>query len=115
MAPAYAEKDVTASRTEVGLRGDTSFVTQDAIVTLRGRAAWAHNFNTDRSVSAFFQTLPASGFSVFGASPAQNSALVSAGAEAKWLNGISVAATFEGELSSVTASYAGKGTVRYQW
>jgi autotransporter-associated beta strand protein len=111
----YAEKDVTASRSEVGLRGDTSFVTQDAIVTLRGRAAWAHNFNTDRSVSAFFQTLPASGFSVFGASAAQNSALVSAGAEAKWLNGISVAATFEGELSSVTASYAGKGTVRYQW
>ena len=114
-ALAYAGKDVTASRTELGLRGDTSFTAADAIVTLRGRAAWAHNFNTDRSISALFQTLPASGFTVFGASPAQNSALVSAGAEAKWLNGFSVAATFEGEFSGRTESYAGKGTLRYQW
>jgi uncharacterized protein with beta-barrel porin domain len=111
----YGEKDVTASRTELGLRGDTSFTAVDAVVTLRGRAAWAHNFNTDRSISALFQTIPAAGFTVFGASPAQNSALVSAGAEAKWLNGISVAATFEGEFSSRTDSYAGKAVVRYQW
>jgi hypothetical protein len=27
----------------------------------------------------------------------------------KWLNGWSAAATFEGEFSNVTASYAGKG------
>jgi autotransporter-associated beta strand protein len=114
-ALAYADKDVTASRTELGLRGDTSFTAADAIVTLRGRAAWAHNFNTDRSISAIFQTLPVSGFTVFGASPAQNSALVSAGAEAKWLKGFSVAATFEGEFSSRTDSYAGKAVVRYQW
>ena len=105
----------TEVRTELGLRGDTSFAAADAIVTLRGRAAWAHNFNTDRSISALFQTLPASGFTVFGASPASNSALISAGAEAKWLNGFSVAATFEGEFSNRTESYAGKGTLRYQW
>jgi uncharacterized protein with beta-barrel porin domain len=111
----YADKDVTASRTELGLRGDTSFTAADAVVTLRGRAAWAHNFNTDRSISAIFQTLPASGFTVFGVSPTPNSALVSAGAEAKWLNGFSVAATFEGEFSGRTESYAGKGTLRYQW
>jgi uncharacterized protein with beta-barrel porin domain len=79
-----------------------------AVVTLRGRAAWAHNSNTDRSISALLQAIPAAGFTVFGASPAQNSALVSAGAEAKWLNGFSVAATFEGEFSSRTDSYAGK-------
>ncbi len=88
---------------------------QDAIVTLRGRAAWAHNFNTDRSINAIFQTLPASGFVVNGAAQARDSALVSAGAETRWLNGFSVAATFEGEFSNVTESYAGKGIVRYQW
>ena len=31
------------------------------------------------------------------------------------LNGFSVVATFEGEFSRVTDSYAGKGVVRYQW
>ena len=28
---------------------------------------------------------------------------------------LSIAATFEGEFSNVTNSYAGKGVVRYQW
>jgi hypothetical protein len=35
--------------------------------------------------------------------------------EKKWLNGWSAAATFEGEFSNVTTSYAGKGVVRYAW
>jgi hypothetical protein len=33
----------------------------------------------------------------------------------KWLNGWSAAATFEGQFSDVTNSYAGKGIVRYSW
>jgi outer membrane autotransporter protein len=114
-ALAYTEKDVTASRSELGVRADTSFAARDVAVTLRGRAAWARNFNNDRSVGAIFQTLPASAFTVNGAAPARDAALVSAGAEARWLNGWSVAATFEGEFSNVTDSYAGKGVVRYQW
>jgi hypothetical protein len=35
--------------------------------------------------------------------------------EMKWLNGWSTAATFEGEFSEGTRSYAGKGVVRYAW
>ena len=31
------------------------------------------------------------------------------------MNSWSAAATFEGEFSSVTRSYAGKGVVRYAW
>ena len=31
------------------------------------------------------------------------------------LNGFSLAATFEGEFSDVTRSYAGKGVARYAW
>jgi uncharacterized protein with beta-barrel porin domain len=114
-ALAYSEKDVIASRSELGLRTDTSFALGDAAVTLRGRAAWAHNFNTDRAVNASFQTLPASAFVVNGAAQARDAALVSAGAEARWLSGWSIAGTFEGEFANVTASYAGKGVVRYQW
>ena len=33
----------------------------------------------------------------------------------KWLNGWSTIASFEGEFSDVTRSYAGKGAVRYVW
>jgi hypothetical protein len=62
-----------------------------------------------------FQTLPGAAFTVYGAAQAQNSALTTASAEVKWLNGWSAAAVFEGEFSDVTRSYAGKGVVRYAW
>jgi autotransporter-associated beta strand protein len=111
----YAAKDVTASRSELGLRSDKSFAMQNGIFTLRGRAAWAHNFNTDRNIGATFQTLPGASFVVNGAAQAHDSALATASAEMKWLNGFSLAATFEGEFSNVTRSYAGKGVARYSW
>jgi len=114
-ALAYGAKDVTATRSELGLRTDKSFAMPDAILTLRGRFAWAHDFNTDRNIAATFQALPAASFVVGGAAPAHEAALTTASAEMKWLNGWSAAATFEGEFSQVTRSYAGKGVVRYQW
>jgi uncharacterized protein with beta-barrel porin domain len=114
-ALAYDSKSVTASRAELGLRSDKSFAMQDGVFTLRGRAAWAHDFNTDRAIGATFQTLPGASFVVNGAAQAHDSALVTASAEKKWLNGWSAAATFEGEFSQVTTSYAGKGVVRYLW
>ena len=66
-ALAYGSKSVTASRSELGLRSDKSFAMQDGIFTLRGRAAWAHDFNTDRVIGATFQTLPGASFVVNGA------------------------------------------------
>jgi uncharacterized protein with beta-barrel porin domain len=111
----YASKSVTDTRSELGIRTDKSYPMQNGIFTLRGRAAWAHDFNTDRSISPTFQTLPGASFVVNGAAPAHDSALVTASAEMKWLNGFALAGTFEGEFSNVTTSYAGKGVVRYAW
>ena len=106
---------MTDPRSELGLRTDKSFAMQDGILTLRGRAAWAHDFNPDRAVAATFQALPGASFVVNGAAQASDAALTTASAEMKWLNGWSAAATFEGEFSNLTRSYAGKGVVRYQW
>ena len=111
----YAGKTTIAPRSELGLRTDKSFAVNDAILTLRGRAAWAHDINRDRSASATFQSLPGASFIVNGAALAKHTALTSASAELKWMNGWSVAGTFEGEFSDVTRSYAGKGVVRYAW
>ena len=66
-------------------------------------------------IAATFQTLPGASFVVNGAAQAPDAALVTASAEIKWLNGFSLAATFEGEFSNVTRSYAGKGVARYAW
>jgi uncharacterized protein with beta-barrel porin domain len=114
-ALAYGAKSVTATRSEFGIRTDKSFAMQNAILTLRGRFAWAHDFNADRNIAATFQALPGASFVVNGAAQAHDAALTTASAEMKWLNGFSLAATFEGEFSDVTRSYAGKGVVRYTW
>ncbi len=114
-ALAYGAKSVTASRSELGLRSDKSWAMPDSVFTLRGRAAWAHDYNADRSAAATFQTLPGASFVVNGAAPAHDSALTTASAEIKWRNGVSLSATFEGEFSDVTRSYAGKGVARYAW
>ena len=87
----------------------------DAILTLRGRAAWAHNFGADRSIAATFQSLPGASFVVNGAAQAREAALVTGSAEMKWANGFALAAAFEGEFSDTNSSYAGKGVVRYTW
>jgi len=111
----YGSKTVTASRSELGLRSDKSWALGDGLFTLRGRAAWAHNFDTDRTVGATFQTLPGASFVVNGAAQARDAALTSASAEMKFASGLSLAATFEGEFSDVTRSYAGKGVARFAW
>jgi len=114
-AQAFGARDVTDTRSELGIRTDKSFAMPDGILTLRGRFAWAHDFNPDRNVLATFQALPGASFVVNGAAQASDSALVTASVEKKWLNGWSAAASFEGEFSNVTRSYAGKGIVRYSW
>jgi len=114
-ALSYAGQSVMATRSELGLRADKSFAVNGAILTLRGRAAWAHDFNTERAATATFQSLPGASFVVNGASLARDAALTTVSAEMKWMNGWSAAATFEGEFSDVTSSYAGKGLVRYAW
>ena len=111
----YNAKDVTDTRTELGIRTDKSWALANGILTLRGRFAWAHDFDPDRSIAATFQTLPGASFVVNGAAQAADSALTTASIEMKWRNGWSAAATFEDEFSNVTRSYAGKGVVRYAW
>jgi uncharacterized protein with beta-barrel porin domain len=115
LALSYNAKSVTDTRSELGIRTDKSFGVTDGILTLRGRVAWAHDYDPDRSIGATFQSLPGASFVVNGAAQAADSALVTASIEKKWLTGWSAAATFEGEFSDVTRSYAGKGVVRYQW
>jgi autotransporter-associated beta strand protein len=111
----YTGRSVTDGRTELGIRTDKSFAMANGVLVLRGRFAWAHDFDPDRSIAATFQALPGASFVVNGAAQAPNSALTTVSAEMRWLNGWSAAATFEGEFSNVTSSYAGKGVVRYAW
>jgi autotransporter-associated beta strand protein len=111
----YAAKSVTDARSELGIRTDKAFAMASGVLMLRGRLAWAHDYDPDRTVAATLQALPGASFVVGGAAQASDSALTTASVEMKWTNNWSAAATFEGEFSNVTSSYAGKGVVRYVW
>ncbi|GAB9169066.1 MULTISPECIES: autotransporter outer membrane beta-barrel domain-containing protein [Bradyrhizobium] len=111
----YASQSLTDTRSELGLRTDKSYAMQNGVLTLRGRAAWAHDYNPSRAVTALFQTLPGTSFVVNGAKVDAESALVSGSAEMKWLSGFSIAATFDGEFSGNVTSYSGRGVFKYAW
>ena len=82
---------------------------------MRGRLAWAHDWVTDATLMPAFQVLPGSFFIVNGAAPAENSALVSAGAELVLPSGVTLLAKFDGDFASRSQTYAGTGTIRYRW
>jgi uncharacterized protein with beta-barrel porin domain len=83
----YAARNVTDTRSELGVRTDKSFALTNEILTLRGRLAWSHDYDPDRSIGATFQALPGASFVVNGAAQARDSALTTLSAELKWMNG----------------------------
>ena len=129
--PSYSETDVTGggfglafnehtasdTRSELGARFDKQVALDNgAVLALRGRAAWAHDWVTDPSLTAAFLALPGGGgFVVNGATPAHNSALVTAGAEIQLRSGWAVMAKFDGEFANGSQTYTGTGKLRYTW
>jgi uncharacterized protein with beta-barrel porin domain len=101
-------------RSELGARFDrAAAVSGDAVLTLRGRLAWAHDWVSDPRLAAVFQTLPGASFIVNGAVPPSDAALASAGVELRLANAL--LAKFDGEFASRAQTYSGTGTVRYTW
>jgi autotransporter-associated beta strand protein len=112
----YAGQSWNDTRSELGARADYRMMMDNgALLTLRGRAAWAHDYDTGRTINAVFQALPGFGFTVAGASPAADSALVSAGAELKFRNGVALRAKFDGEFANRSNVYGGSGGIYVSW
>lgn len=112
----YGAHTTTTTRTELGAWVDRSLGLNDgAILALRTRAAWAHDDWSDARMTAAFQSLPGSSFTVIGATPAHDSMLASAVAEVSFRNGISVAGKFDTELAPRSQTYVGTARLRYTW
>jgi outer membrane autotransporter protein len=109
-------RDATDTRSELGTRFDRVLaVYSNAVLALRGRVAWAHDWVNDPTLTPAFQALPGASFIVNGATLPKNSALTSAGAELRLANGVTLLAKFDGEFASHSSTYAGTGTLRYRW
>jgi outer membrane autotransporter protein len=128
--PAYSETDTNGggfglsynsrtgndTRSELGTRFDRVLALYaNAVLSLRARVAWAHDWVSDPTLAPVFQALPGASFIVNGATPAKNSALASAGTELRIANGVTLLAKFDGEFATHSTTYAGTGAIRYQW
>src|SRR6202163_3728116 len=110
----YSAHTTTVNRTELGAWFDRSIGLNDsAILSLRTRAAWAHDDWSDTRMTAAFQSLPGSSFTVIGATPVHDSLLASAVAEISFRNGISLAGKFDSELAQRSQTYVGTARLRY--
>src|SRR5262245_41203309 len=109
-------RDATDTRSELGTRFDRVLaVYTNAVLALRARVAWAHDWVSDPTLLPMFQALPGASFIVDGATLPRNSALASAGGELRLANGVTLLAKFDGDFASHSSTYAGTGTLRYRW
>lgn len=115
-ALSYNAKTASTLRTELGGWFDSTMAAgPNAVLTLRARAAWVHDSNTDRNINAVFQTLPGASFTVNGASAAKDAALLSLGSDLRLANNVSLGLKFDSEVAQGSRSFAGQGIVRYAW
>jgi outer membrane autotransporter protein len=86
------------------------------VFTPRVRAGWAHEFDNDRQINASLVSLfPGQSFTVNGARPARDSAVLQAGVDVGLWRGVQVFAQFDSELSGRGSAYAGSGGLRISW
>ncbi len=111
----YAATNATDLRSELGARFDDPTLVGGMPLILRARLAWAHDWVSNPSLGAVFQSLPGGSFTVNGAPMPANSALASAGAELFLASNWTLLAKFDGEFANGSQTYAGSGTLRYTW
>jgi uncharacterized protein with beta-barrel porin domain len=111
----YAAMNATDLRTELGARFDDPTLFYGKPLILFGRLAWAHDFVSNPALSAAFEGLPGSSFTVYGAPLPHDSAITSAGAQYFLSSNWSLIASFTGNFAAGYQTYAGTGTLRYTW
>jgi uncharacterized protein with beta-barrel porin domain len=112
----YNAQTATMIQTELGAWFDeTIALGNGAIVALWTRAAWAHDRWSGTNITAAFESLPGSSFTVFGALPGADNLLASIGAGISFRNGISLSGEFDSQLSQSWQTYGGYARLRYAW
>jgi uncharacterized protein with beta-barrel porin domain len=116
-ALSYHDRTVVSTRTQLGFRVDQVVAMDDGAATLRlrARAAWVHDISPGPRLSAAFQAVPGSTFTIEGASSARNALLLSAGPEVSFTNGLSIAAALDSELARSSHAFGGRGQLRLTW
>jgi outer membrane autotransporter protein len=112
----YGSISMTTTRFELGTGFGTDVrAAQNSIVNLWGRVGWAHDLVPDQKVNVAFAGLADSNFTVYGAQPATDSALVSLGVMVKGKNGLDLMARVDSDISGPSKTYIGTLGFNFTW
>ncbi|HTJ02638.1 MAG TPA: autotransporter outer membrane beta-barrel domain-containing protein, partial [Methylovirgula sp.] len=115
LALSYSARETTSLPTFVGAQLDGQYRVGGHTVRPFVRAAWVHEFMTERQVSASFVSIPAASFTVDGARPANDAARISGGLTWAIDTSKTVFARVDSEFSGGGTMVAGTAGARLSW
>jgi autotransporter-associated beta strand protein len=112
----YGSISVSSLPTFVGAQFDTRFAFSNGMaLSPYARLSWVHEFFPTRSINPTFIALPGAAFTVDGPRASSDAVRIDAGAKFAIRPNAWLFASFDGEFSSRSQSYAGKGGARVTW
>ena len=112
----YTPKSTPSVPTLLGAQVSTSFGLWDQkSVSLWARAAWKHEFFTDRWIEGGFLTAPGFNFTIYGAPAIRDAARIGLGGQLPITENLSIYANFNGDFGGQGQSLAGSGGLRASW
>jgi len=106
------KRDDVTSRSELGLQLDYASALGGRALAGYLRAAWAHYYQREASLSASLTGLAGSGFVIDGARAPRNSALLAAGLDFKLSPSVVIGAHLDGELSESSRRIGGQARLK---
>jgi len=112
----FDSKSVTSLPTFLGAQFDTRFAFGNGMaLSPYARLSWVHEFYPNRAIDASFIALSGAAFMVDGPRASTDALRVDAGAKLAIGPNAWMFASFDGEFSDRSQSYAGKGGLRVAW
>ncbi len=112
-----AQQTTGSLRSTIGvdLEGAFDLGWRDALA-MQLRLGWAHEFaDTSRPVTASFAGAPGTAFTVFGAAPQRNAAVIGLAASTAIAQSTSLYLRYDGDVGTGTDNHALSGGVRMRW
>ncbi|MDO9411135.1 MAG: autotransporter domain-containing protein [Pseudolabrys sp.] len=111
----YGSQTTTSLPTFLGVQVDNRVAIGSALWTPSLRAAWVHEFRPQTQVSAAFNAIPGSGFTVEGPRAAENALRLELGSTVAFNDRYSLFGKVTAEVSDRSQSFTGNGGVKVAW
>jgi outer membrane autotransporter protein len=112
----FGSLGVSSLPTFLGAQLDARFAFANGrVLSPYARLSWVHEFYPDRAIGASFIALPDAAFTVDGPRAASDAVRIDTGAKLAIAENAWLFASFDGEFSDRSQSYAGKGGTRIVW